>query len=79
MSQSPINLPVDTDPETCLRSHFGFAAFRPLQREIIAEVLAGRSVIGILPTGSGKSVCYQLPALLLPGLTLVISPLISLM
>lgn len=65
--------------EKALRTHFGLAAFRPLQREIITEVLAGRPAVGILPTGGGKSLCYQLPALLLPGVTLVISPLISLM
>ncbi|MGE5674873.1 MAG: RecQ family ATP-dependent DNA helicase [Mycobacterium leprae] len=62
-----------------LRAHFGFEQFRPLQREIIAELMEGHSVVGILPTGAGKSVCYQLPALLLPGVTIVISPLISLM
>lgn len=62
-----------------LREHFGLDSFRPLQSEIIREVLAGRPAVGILPTGAGKSLCYQLPALLLPGVTLVISPLISLM
>ncbi|MFZ5816415.1 MAG: RecQ family ATP-dependent DNA helicase [Bacillota bacterium] len=62
-----------------LRTHFGLPAFRPLQAEIIRTVLEGGSAMAILPTGGGKSLCYQLPALLLPGLTLVISPLISLM
>ncbi|MCG5102949.1 RecQ family ATP-dependent DNA helicase [Oceanobacillus alkalisoli] len=62
-----------------LKKHFHYQTFRPGQREIIHDVLQGESVLGILPTGSGKSVCYQLPALLLEGLTIVISPLISLM
>jgi len=62
-----------------LREYFGLEQFRPLQAEIIAEVLAGRPAMAILPTGGGKSLCYQLPALMLPGVTLVISPLISLM
>lgn len=62
-----------------LREHFGLEQFRPLQQEIITEVLAGRPAMAILPTGGGKSLCYQLPALALPGVTLVISPLISLM
>ncbi|HWI65086.1 MAG TPA: ATP-dependent DNA helicase RecQ [Symbiobacteriaceae bacterium] len=65
--------------EAHLLRHFGFSGFRPLQKEIVQEVLAGRHAVAILPTGSGKSLCYQLPALLLPGLTVVISPLISLM
>ncbi len=62
-----------------LKSTFGYDAFRPLQREIIEASLAGRDVVAILPTGAGKSICYQLPALLRPGLTLVVSPLIALM
>lgn len=62
-----------------LRSVFGFESFRPLQKEIVGEVLSGRDTLAILPTGGGKSLCYQLPALLLPGYTLVISPLIALM
>ncbi len=62
-----------------LKEHFGYSKFRPLQREIIEETLAGRDALALLPTGGGKSLCYQLPALLRPGLTLVISPLIALM
>jgi ATP-dependent DNA helicase RecQ len=62
-----------------LREVFGFAAFRPGQQEVIEHLLAGRSAAAVFPTGGGKSLCYQLPALLLPGLTLVVSPLIALM
>ncbi len=62
-----------------LKQSFGFPAFRPLQEEIILDVLAGRDVFALLPTGGGKSLCFQLPALMLPGLTVVVSPLISLM
>ncbi len=62
-----------------LKRWFGFTAFRPHQEEIIAAVLAGRDVVAILPTGGGKSLCFQLPALLQPGLTVVVSPLIALM
>lgn len=62
-----------------LKEHFGFSTFRPLQREIIEETLAGRDVVALLPTGGGKSICYQLPAVVRKGLTVVISPLIALM
>ncbi len=62
-----------------LKRFFGFDAFRPLQEEIILDALAGKDVFALLPTGGGKSLCFQLPALARPGLTLVISPLISLM
>jgi ATP-dependent DNA helicase RecQ len=64
---------------TTLRTTFGFASFRPGQAEIVATILAGRDVLAIMPTGSGKSLCYQLPALLRGGLTIVVSPLIALM
>ncbi|NBC28368.1 MAG: RecQ family ATP-dependent DNA helicase, partial [Spirochaetes bacterium] len=62
-----------------LKRHFGFAAFRPHQHEIVSAILSGRDVFAALPTGGGKSLCYQLPALLTGGLTIVVSPLISLM
>ncbi|HZR60377.1 MAG TPA: DEAD/DEAH box helicase, partial [Xanthobacteraceae bacterium] len=62
-----------------LRTTFGFAAFRPGQDDIVGAVLDGRDVLAIMPTGSGKSLCYQLPALLRDGLTVVVSPLIALM
>src|SRR5882757_1140159 len=62
-----------------LKQYFGFASFRPLQEEIIRDSLAGRDVFALLPTGGGKSLCFQLPALVRPGLTVVVSPLIALM
>ena len=62
-----------------LKQFFGFRSFRPLQEDIIRDSLAGRDVFAVLPTGGGKSLCFQLPALLRPGLTIVISPLIALM
>ena len=65
--------------QNVLRTTFGFAAFRPGQGDIVGAVLDGRDVLAIMPTGSGKSLCYQLPALLRDGLTVVVSPLIALM
>ncbi len=62
-----------------LRTHFGYDAFLPLQEEIVESVIAGRDTFALMPTGGGKSLCYQLPAMALPGLTLVVSPLIALM
>ena len=62
-----------------LKKQFGHENFRPGQETLIDGILSGRDVLGVMPTGGGKSVCYQLPALLLPGVTIVVSPLISLM
>ena len=62
-----------------LQKYFGHSCFRPQQQAIIQTILDGRDLLAVLPTGGGKSLCYQLPAMLLPGLTLVISPLVSLM
>ena len=74
---------IDASPADPLRAalerHFGFTAFRPLQEEIVRDALAGRDVIAVLPTGGGKSLCFQLPALMRPGLSVVVSPLIALM
>src|SRR5579864_8212333 len=67
------------DLEQTLHERFGLEEFRPGQREVIENVLQGRDVLCVMPTGGGKSLCYQLPALLLPGLTVVVSPLIALM
>src|SRR6478752_6201632 len=66
-------------PEEALHRHFGLKAFRPAQAEIVSDVLSGRNVVVVMPTGAGKSLCYQLPATLLPGVTVVVSPLIALM
>ena len=67
------------DVSFLLRQRFGFSAFRPAQRQVIDLILGGKHVLAVMPTRSGKSLCYQLPALALPGLTLVISPLVALM
>jgi ATP-dependent DNA helicase RecQ len=66
-------------PQQILKKHFGFENFRPLQEEIIEGVLQHKDTLVLMPTGGGKSVCFQVPALLLPNLTLVVSPLIALM
>ncbi len=68
-----------TEPVEILKKYFGYNSFREGQELLIEAILAGRDVLGIMPTGAGKSVCYQVPALLLPGVTIVVSPLISLM
>ncbi len=74
-------MPATSLPDLAAHLHrtFGYTTFRPLQREIIEATLAGRDVFALLPTGGGKSLCFQLPALVRPGLTVVVSPLIALM
>jgi ATP-dependent DNA helicase RecQ len=67
------------DALTSLHEHFGFADFREGQREVIAAILEGKNAVVVMPTGSGKSLCYQLPAMMFSGATLVVSPLIALM
>src|SRR5438309_9653881 len=69
----------DVDLLALLKKYFGFKAFRPLQEQIIRDSLKGKDVFALLPTGGGKSLCFQLPAMTRPGLTLVVSPLIALM
>jgi len=67
------------DPADLLHSVFGFSAFRPGQEDIVRAVIAGQNTLAIMPTGGGKSLCFQLPALCRDGVTVVISPLIALM
>ena len=71
--------PAETSPLALLREHWGHSAFRPGQEDIINSVLAGQDTLALLPTGGGKSICFQVPALARPGLCLVVSPLIALM
>jgi ATP-dependent DNA helicase RecQ len=78
-SSSSMSVSLDDNVRTRLRTHFGHREFRQGQEEIVAAVLGGRDLLAVMPTGSGKSLGYQLPAVMLPGTTLVVSPLISLM
>jgi ATP-dependent DNA helicase RecQ len=70
---------MEKNPQTLLKNIFGYDEFRPLQQEIIDRTLAGKDSFVLMPTGGGKSICFQIPALCLDGITLVVSPLISLM
>ena len=67
------------NPHSILKKVFGYDSFRPGQEQIVSRLLAGQDVLAVMPTGAGKSICYQVPALLLPGITIVVSPLVSLM
>ena len=75
-NSAPDNL---SDPRLALKEHFGYDDFREGQREVVEKLLSGKNLLGAFPTAFGKSICYQLPGLMLPGLTVIISPLISLM
>ncbi|MCQ8184977.1 DNA helicase RecQ [Parvularcula maris] len=78
MSAQPAPLPQD-DPLETLKATFGFEGFRPGQQEIVEALLAGEDVMAVMPTGAGKSLCFQVPALMRPGFAVVVSPLIALM
>ena len=67
------------EAQNILKKYFGYENFRPGQEELIDHILSKEDVLGIMPTGAGKSICYQVPAMILDGITIVISPLISLM
>lgn len=67
------------EQQNLLKKYFGYDQFKPGQDKIIEQILSGRDCLAIMPTGAGKSICYQIPAMILPGITIVISPLISLM
>jgi len=72
MTDSMQQMALDT-----LGAYFGYTSFRPGQDRMVDAILAGRDALGVMPTGAGKSICYQVPALMLPGITFVVSPLLS--
>ena len=75
MSEAAVFIPPVSDKHAVLREVFGYDTFRPGQEEIIDTLLSGTSVLAVMPTGAGKSLCFQVPALTLDGLTIVVSPL----
>ena len=79
LNHAPADQAAPAQPLEVLAARFGFDAFRPGQEQVVEALLAGRSALAVFPTGGGKSLCYQLPALLLDGVTIVVSPLIALM
>src|SRR5260370_36726314 len=76
---APVNAPSETDLLTALRRYWGYSTFRPLQQSIVGSLLGGRDTCVVMPTGGGKSLCYQLPAVMLGRTAVVVSPLIALM
>src|SRR3546814_7677117 len=79
MKRGMLSLPPDSPARRVLREVFGYYDFRPGQEEVIAALIGGTSVLTVMPTGSGKSLCFKVPALVRAGLTLVVSPLVALM
>ena len=71
--------PTLEDARRALKDYFGYADFRPGQKSVIEALMAGRDALAVMPTGAGKSLCYQIPSIVLPGVAIVVSPLVSLM